>query len=101
MSIKKYCRAKYSLFILIPIAVLLVFIIYPKEKDLLTVHFIDARQGGAILIQMPNGSNMLIDVGGPNGEFEDKAGMGSRVVLPYLRYYRVDALDVLVITHPH
>jgi len=33
--------------------------------------------------------------------FEDKAGMGSRVVLPYLRYYGVNTLDVLVITHSH
>ncbi len=59
-------------------------------QNVLTVHFIDVGQGDAILIQSPDGENMLIDGG------EREAG-----VMDYLRKNKVNSLDVLVATHPH
>lgn len=59
-------------------------------KDLM-VHYIDVGQGDAILIQSPNGKNMLID-GGPKSA-------GDKVV-SFLKSKGVSTLDVVVATHP-
>lgn len=56
----------------------------------LTAHFIDVGQGDAILIQGPDGENVLIDGG------EREPG-----VMDYLRKNKVKSLDLLVATHPH
>lgn len=59
-------------------------------KDML-VHYIDVGQGDAILIQSPNGKNMLID-GGPKSA-------GDKVV-SFLKSKGVSTLDIVVATHP-
>lgn len=56
----------------------------------LTVHYIDVGQGDAILVQSPDGRNMLIDGG-------DK----SPGVVGYLKDKGINELDVVVLTHPH
>lgn len=58
----------------------------------LVVHFIDVGQGDSVLIQTPNGKNLLID----GGELE----YGSRVV-SYLQNQGIKQIDVLIATHPH
>lgn len=58
----------------------------------LAVHFIDVGQGDAILIQLPNGQNMLIDGG---------EASKSSVVVDFLKSKNVSHLDYLVATHPH
>lgn len=55
------------------------------------VHFIDVGQGDSILIQSPNGKNMLIDGGTKSA--------GTKVV-NYLKSKSVTTLDVVVATHP-
>ncbi|PIC73719.1 MBL fold metallo-hydrolase [Sporosarcina sp. P17b] len=57
----------------------------------LKVHFIDVGQGDAVLIQSPNGKNMLVD-GGPKAA-------GSKVV-SFLKEKGVKRLDYVVATHP-
>lgn len=57
----------------------------------LKVHYIDVGQADSILIQSPNGKNMLIDAG------ETK----KNAVLDYLNGLGVKKLDVIVATHPH
>lgn len=59
-------------------------------KDM-KVHFIDVGQGDAILVQSPNGKNMLVD-GGPKAA-------GSKVV-SFLKSKGVKRLDYVVATHP-
>jgi len=57
----------------------------------LKVHFIDVGQADSILVQAPNGRNMLIDA----GETKDNA------VMNYLNELGITRLDAVVATHPH
>ncbi|NTU64830.1 MAG: MBL fold metallo-hydrolase, partial [Chloroflexi bacterium] len=59
----------------------------------LKVVFLDVGQGESILIQAPNGQTMLVD-GGRTIEMAD------RVILPQLRAWGAQQVDVLVVTHP-
>ncbi len=58
----------------------------------LTVHFIDVGQADSILVQTPEGKNMLIDAG------SNKTG---RDVVSYLKNTGIEYLDVVIGTHPH
>jgi len=57
----------------------------------LKVHFIDVGQVDSILVQAPNGRNMLIDA----GETKDNA------VMNYLNGLGITRLDAVVATHPY
>ncbi|WP_404462605.1 MBL fold metallo-hydrolase [Sutcliffiella horikoshii] len=67
----------------------------PKDNNIvslpLLVHFIDVGQGDAILLQTPNGSNVLVDTGPKDS---------SKKLLAYLKKVNVSSIDLLVITHP-
>jgi beta-lactamase superfamily II metal-dependent hydrolase len=58
----------------------------------LTVHFIDVGQGDSILIECPNGNDILVDAGVP--------AEGTTVV-DYLKDQGVSTLYAIVETHPH
>lgn len=58
----------------------------------LNVHFLDVGQGDSILIQFPDGRNMLVDAGG-----NDDAS----TIVSYLKKTGVKKLDYLIGTHPH
>lgn len=62
------------------------------SSDNLLVHFIDVGYGDSILIEFPDGGNLLIDGG-------DKIA-GEKVV-EYLKTRGVKKLDMVVVTHPH
>lgn len=76
---KKFCLA----------AALLVFSA-PSLMAQLTAHFINVGQGDAIYLELPNGSNALID-GGPS----------SKPLLDFLKSKNVSKIDHVVFTHPH
>jgi len=64
----------------------------PLEGRLLEVHFLDVGQGDSILLQTPDGRNVLVDAGDEtSGEY----------VTRYLARNDVHQIDLLVITHPH
>lgn len=64
----------------------------------LRVTFLDVAQGDAALVDLPDGSLLLVDAGGaPRGG----ADPGARVIVPLLRARRRSTIDTLVITHPH
>lgn len=62
-----------------------------KPAPNMQVHSIDVGQGDSILVQTPNGKNMLIDGG--------TKGSGTKVV-NFLKSKGVSSLDVVVATHP-
>jgi competence protein ComEC len=64
----------------------------------LRVTFADVGQGDAALVDLPDGSAMLIDGGGIVGSPLD---VGKRVIAPLLRARRRDRLALVVLTHPH
>ncbi|HJW84421.1 MAG TPA: MBL fold metallo-hydrolase, partial [Anaerolineae bacterium] len=65
----------------------------PPPGRTLTVAFLDIGQGDSILIRTPNGSTMLIDGGNSDRD-------GTEVIIPKLREWGEDRLDVMVATHP-
>jgi len=64
----------------------------PLEGNVLRVHFIDVGQGDSVLVQTPDGRNVLVDAGDESS--------GDKVV-NYLLDKGVHRIDLLVITHPH
>lgn len=64
----------------------------------LRVTALDVGQGDATLLDLPDGSVMLIDGGGFVGSPVDP---GERVLLPVLRSRRRQRIDVMVLSHPH
>jgi competence protein ComEC len=64
----------------------------------LRVTAVDVGQGDSTLIDLPDGSLMLIDGGGFVGSPVDP---GRAVLLPLLRQRRRERIDIAVLTHPH
>ncbi len=69
------------------------------DKGKLALTFFSVGQGESILINFPNGKNMLIDGGGSISE--SKWDVGERLLAPALWKSGIDRLDYLVLTHPH
>jgi competence protein ComEC len=65
---------------------------------MLRVSVLDVGQGDSILVDLPDGSAMLVDGGGFVGSPVDP---GKRVILPLLRSRRRTRVDVAVLSHPH
>jgi competence protein ComEC len=58
----------------------------------LDIHFVDVGQGDCTFIILPDGRNILIDVGSP--------AAGPRIV-DYLKSLGIKEIDHLILTHPH
>lgn len=84
-------RVVLALLIIVFVLSLFSFSFAATQKTL-TVSFIDVGQGDSILIQTPQGKNILID-SGPNTA-ED-------TVLNCLKNKGIKKLDVIVAIHPH
>ena len=63
-----------------------------KTGDKLKVSYIDVGQADSILVQIPNGKNLLIDTGN-----RDDYG----TIANYLKNQGVNKIDILVLTHMH
>lgn len=84
--------------VLLSVCVVLFVTLGPRDRgpvrtgDRLEVHFLDVGQGDCILLQTPDGRNVLVDAGDRDSADE---------VVRYLDRNGVDRIDLLVITHPH
>ncbi len=67
-------------------------------RGVLRVTTLDVGQGDAHLIDLPDGSLMMIDAGGLVGSPVD---VGARAIAPILRARRRNVVDVVVLSHPH
>lgn len=67
-------------------------------RGVLRVSVLDVGQGDASLVDLPDGTLMLVDGGGFVGSPVDP---GASVILPLLRARRRTRIDVAVLTHPH
>lgn len=76
------------------------------EKKLLTISFIDVKQGDSTLIETPNGKTILIDGGAPayydpkKNIYYSRFDAGRDRVLPYLKKRGIKHIDVMIGTHP-
>lgn len=65
-------------------------LLYNSSRNL-KVHFLNVGRADSILIQTPNGSNMLVDAGN-NGDGDS--------IVSYLRTHGINTLDAVVNTYP-
>jgi competence protein ComEC len=72
----------------------------PGDSGILTVTYLDVRQGDAELIQTPDGKVILIDAGQSGNKYRSFDG-GKDVVLPFLEAKGIKKLDMVVVSHPH
>jgi len=72
------------------IVLVLAFPVWAAEDRVI---FLDVGQGDAILITTAQGGNLLIDAG--------TRAAGAEVVVPFLVEAGIEALDAVVMTHPH
>jgi competence protein ComEC len=69
-----------------------------SRPNLLRVIFLDVGTGDAILIQTPEGHNLLIDGGGTyDGQFD----IGARIVAPVLWQHHIGRFDLMALSHMH
>jgi DNA internalization-related competence protein ComEC/Rec2 len=68
----------------------------PAGEPDLRVTFLDVGQGDAAVIELPDGSAILIDTGPSGGNMD----AGSAVILPFLRARGISMLHGMIITHP-
>jgi len=77
-------------------------IIWPwaLEENELDVIFLDVGQGDGAIVRVPTDSGIkiiLVDAGFKNWNRD----MGERVVVPVLKNFGVDQIDLLIMSHPH
>jgi competence protein ComEC len=64
----------------------------------LRITFLDVGQGDSALVDLPDGSLIVVDAGGAVFGGRDP---GEHALVPILRARRRDVIDTLVVTHPH
>jgi competence protein ComEC len=84
----------------ISILFFLLFVSSAFARDL-AVTFIDVGQGDSILVEAPDGKNILIDGGGVPAYRKLAYRIGEKIVNPFLQKKKIKKLDTVILTHGH
>lgn len=68
------------------------------DSGIAAVTFLDVGHGAAILLQLPQEKNVLIDGG---SAVDKRFDIGAGVIGPFLWKQKLNRLDAVIITHPH
>lgn len=91
-------RWKLSILFLAAVNIMLMDLFIQKwNQNKLTLTMLDVGQGDAIHIKTPSGKHILVDA----GRWSPGGNSGKRTIIPYLEYKQVDALDAVILSHPH
>ena len=94
MQLRLYKRRFLLLFLLPLLIGILAFSPPALRRGRLKLTFLSVGQGDGILLELPEGKNILVD-GGSSSKFE----VGRRTLLPYLKYEGIETIDYMVATH--
>jgi len=72
-------------------------IVHSDAPYRLRVTFLDVGQGDGEVVEFPDGKVMLVDA----GQRMEGYDIGTRVVIPYLKWRGIRRVDDVVVTHPH
>ncbi len=84
-------------FCLLPLLLLVIPSYHPKNLE---ITFINIGQGDAILIQLPERKNILVDAG-PGPSKTSSYDPSQRVLLPLLRSKGINRIDYAILSHFH
>ncbi len=91
----KYLSAIIIVFFILDISY---FTLRDQFSSDLKITVLDVGQGNCTVIQLPGGTNMIVDGGGfTKGSFD----VGKGVVAPFLYKKRINRIDMALLSHPH
>lgn len=92
-----FIRFKKEYFYISIVIIFSMFFSFLYNSHLLKIHFLNVGQGDSIFIETPEKGNILIDTGPEFSEYS----AARDVVVPYIKRYGYNKIDMLILTHLH
>lgn len=73
-------------------------VLLPARRSL-EITFLDVGDGLCTIMRTPSGRTLVMDCG--TSSWRDSASIGRKLAVPYLQSLGLDAVDVVVLSHPH
>lgn len=91
-------RPTYYIIFGLILAVMIIWAPLFKSSSL-QIFFLDVGQGDCAVIKTPEGKNIMIDTSGVP-EYRGSFDTAEMIVLPFLRRYGINRLDLVLLSHP-